>query len=161
MVWGFRYIHICKIRAIKVILLLWTNRWWIIYGQKMELKHWTYMLQMFIAIFSIPSLRNIALSSPYMHDGRFKTLKQVINHYSIGIQANSSLSHTLKDWNSQQPVRFNFSDQDKKALIAFLNTLKDWDFISKEMFSDPFPKNWFITHFYKLKIVGHLFLPES
>lgn len=76
-----------------------------------------------------------------MHDGRFKTLKQVINHYSIGIQANSSLSHTLKDWNSQQPVRFNFSDQDKKALIAFLNTLKDWDFISKEMFSDPFPKN--------------------
>ncbi len=91
-------------------------------------------------MFSIPSLRNIALSAPYMHDGRFKTLEEVINHYSTGIQANPSLSHTLIKWNTGQPVRFNFSEQDKKALIAFLNAFTDWDFIANPMFSDPFPK---------------------
>lgn len=77
-----------------------------------------------------PSLRNIAVSAPYMHDGRFKTLSEVINHYSEGIK-NSHYTAT------QLPVNgFQFSLDEKLALEAFLRSLTDEIFLSDSSFSN-------------------------
>lgn len=90
--------------------------------------------------FKIPSLRNIALTAPYMHDGRFATLNDVLNHYSGGIKNHKDLSWELSEIvnNIQMPKRFNYSQQDKEALIAFLKTLTDYKMISDPKFSNPF-----------------------
>jgi len=72
-----------------------------------------------------------------MHDGRFANLNQVIDHYSHGVQAHSHLDKNLKD-NTGNPVKLNFSELEKDALIAFLRTLTDTKFISDPRFSDPF-----------------------
>jgi cytochrome c peroxidase len=105
--------------------------------------------------FKIPNLRNVALTSPYMHDGRFKTLDEVLEHYSHNIQPNPNVSLLLKDFTILNkmfekddttgayllPVQQkNISSADKKAIIAFLNTLTDFDFISNPMYSNPFIK---------------------
>jgi cytochrome c peroxidase len=87
--------------------------------------------------FRIPSLRNIALTGPYMHDGRFKTLDEVIEHYSGGIQNHPQLDKKLRDRDGR-PLRMNFNALEKKALVAFLNTLTDEKMIKDERFSDPF-----------------------
>jgi len=87
--------------------------------------------------FRIPSLRNIELTGPYMHDGRFANLNQVVDHYSHGIQAHTHLDKNLKDA-SGNPVKLNFTDLEKEALIAFLRTLTDTKFINDPRFSDPF-----------------------
>ena len=89
-----------------------------------------------IGKFKVPSLRNIAHRAPYMHDGRFKKLSQVIDHYSSGIQDHPNLGETLKI--NGQPRKFNFSPEDKLALIAFLETLSDTDLMADEKFSNPF-----------------------
>lgn len=89
--------------------------------------------------FKVPALRNIALTAPYMHDGRFKTLEEVVGHYSTGIKMHPNLSNSLRDPDhNDQPLRMNFSTQDKSDLIAFLNTLTDYKLLSEEQFSDPF-----------------------
>jgi cytochrome c peroxidase len=88
--------------------------------------------------FKVASLRNIALTAPYMHDGRFDTLQQVINHYSHGIQNNPGLDPILRN-NNGQPIRPNFNPQETQALVAFLNTLTDQSLMTDERFSDPFP----------------------
>jgi cytochrome c peroxidase len=80
-------------------------------------------------VFKIPTLRNIELTYPYMHDGRFQTLSQVINHYSDGIKQSVTL-HPLLSQNLQ------FSTTDKQDLMAFLRTLTDYSFISKHEFSE-------------------------
>jgi cytochrome c peroxidase len=90
-----------------------------------------------IGKFKVPSLRNIALTKPYMHDGRFATLEQVLDHYSHNIADNPALSNILRDINGQ-PIRMNISDQEKTAIIAFLNTLTDYQFISNPEFRNPF-----------------------
>ena len=87
--------------------------------------------------FKVPSLRNVAVRPPFMHDGRFATLEDVIDHYSENIQAHPNLAEVLKDGDGN-PVRLNFSPEDKAALIAFLNTLTDQDFLNDPKFSDPF-----------------------
>lgn len=87
--------------------------------------------------FRIPSLRNIELSAPYMHDGRFTTLEAVVDHYSRGIQAHPHLDANLKDGNGQ-PKKMNFTAEEKDALVAFLRTLTDVSFISNPKYSDPF-----------------------
>ena len=94
-------------------------------------------------VFKIPSLRNVAITAPYMHDGRFQTLEQVVEHYNSGIQANPNLDHRLTQGaldgtNNPAPVRMNMTSQQKSDLVAFLNTLTDNDFISDPKFSDPF-----------------------
>lgn len=89
-----------------------------------------------MGLFKVPFLRNIALTAPYMHDGRFNTLEEVIEHYSSGIRDHENLSPELR--NGNDPVRFNFSDSDKQALLEFLHTLTDHAFIQDERFSDPF-----------------------
>lgn len=72
--------------------------------------------------FSTPSLRNIALTAPYMHDGRFATLEEVVEHYSSGVQRSATLDPNL----AKHPENgLNLSSTDKAALVAFLNTLTE------------------------------------
>jgi len=87
--------------------------------------------------FRIPSLRNIALTAPYMHDGRFENLAAVIEHYDKGIQAHPELDSKFIS-NRGEPVRMNLNSLEKQALIAFLNTLTDESFITDQRFSNPF-----------------------
>ncbi len=90
--------------------------------------------------FKIPDLRNIALTAPYMHDGRFATLSDVLDHYSHNISDHPNLDLRLKDTNGQA-MRMNISNQEKTAIIAFLNTLTDYSMISNPQFSNPFVAN--------------------
>lgn len=84
--------------------------------------------------FKVPTLRNIALSGPYMHDGRFSTLDEVIEHYSTGIQMSSTID-PLIEYASQGGVQLDA--QEKNLLKAFLHTLTDYDFINNPDFQDP------------------------
>jgi cytochrome c peroxidase len=89
--------------------------------------------------FKTPNLKNIALTAPYMHDGRFQTLDEVIEHYSTGIKMNPALHPSLRDENDVNSAKkMNVTSEDKKALIAFLNTLTDPVFVNDSKFSDPF-----------------------
>jgi cytochrome c peroxidase len=87
--------------------------------------------------FKIPTLRNVELTFPYMHDGRFKTLEEVVTHYNEKIQPSNNLHRKLKDKNGN-PKRLNLTPNDQKALVAFLKTLTDKKFISDPKYSDPF-----------------------
>lgn len=84
--------------------------------------------------FKVPSLRNIALSAPYMHDGRFKNLDQVINHYSSGVIQSSTIDPKM-EFAFQGGVQLD--NQQKSLLKAFLNTLTDYDFINNPNFREP------------------------
>lgn len=80
--------------------------------------------------FRPPSLRNIALTAPYMHDGRFATLEEVLDHYKSGGHPSPNVSSNI------QP--FTLTEQDKTDLIAFLNTLTDTSFVNNPAFQNPF-----------------------
>ena len=73
-----------------------------------------------------------------MHDGRFSNLEEVIGHYSKGIQENESLDWRLRDSTGLGAARFNIPANDKKAIIAFLNTLTDDVLLTDIKYSDPF-----------------------
>lgn len=88
-------------------------------------------------VFKVPFLRNVALTAPYMHDGRFNTLREVIDHYSEGVADHPNLHAVLRTFNGT-PRRFNFTEQDKQALIDFLNTTTDQTVLVEPRFSDPF-----------------------
>lgn len=92
---------------------------------------------MMMGVFRIPNLRNVGITAPYMHDGRFKTLDDVLEHYSHGIQNDPNLDTRLKDAQGR-PLRMNIPDEDKKAIVAFLNTLTDPVLITDPRYSDPF-----------------------
>jgi len=77
--------------------------------------------------FKSPSLRNLEFTGPYMHDGRFATLDDVINHYSEGLKNSSTIDPLMKKVN-QGGV--GLSDDDKTNLKAFLLSLSDYEFIS-------------------------------
>lgn len=87
------------------------------------------------AKFKVTSLRNIAVTAPYMHDGRFATLEEVINHYNDGIQISPTLDPAL-EYTTQTGLML--SDVDKQDLIAFLKTLTDEELLTDERYSDPF-----------------------
>lgn len=87
--------------------------------------------------FKVPALRNIALTAPYMHDGRMESLEEVIDFYSTNIQDHEDLSEELRDDNGN-PVKFNYTDQEKQALKDFLLTLTDNKLTRKEKYSNPF-----------------------
>lgn len=87
--------------------------------------------------FRIPSLRNIALTAPYMHDGRFNTLEQVVDQYNSHIQPHQNLDAKLRNTDGS-PRRMNLNALEKKALVAFLKTLTDEDYVKDVKFSDPF-----------------------
>ena len=90
--------------------------------------------------FKIPNLRNIVLTGPYMHDGRFTTLEEVMDHYSVGIKDHPNLDVRLRDENGKARV-MNITDSDRNAMIAFLNTLTDGSLITDPKYSDPFIVN--------------------
>ncbi|MFK7972479.1 MAG: cytochrome-c peroxidase [Bacteroidia bacterium] len=85
--------------------------------------------------FKVPSLRNIALTPPYMHDGRFQTLEEVIDHYNEGIQESSTVDPTVL--NTKDTGLF-LTDQDKTDLVNFLKTLTDETFRSNPEYASPF-----------------------
>ncbi len=84
-----------------------------------------------VGLFKSPSLRNVEFTAPYMHDGRFKTLEDVIEHYSAGIKQHPNLDGRLR-----RPL--NFDTRQKASLVAFLKTLSDHQFISDPKYADPF-----------------------
>lgn len=90
--------------------------------------------------FKIPSLRNVVFTGPYMHDGRFESLDEVLEHYSSGIQDNSNLDPKLTN-SDGGPKQMNIPDGDKQAIIAFLNTLTDVQVLADPKFSNPFKTN--------------------
>ncbi|HYD19952.1 MAG TPA: cytochrome c peroxidase [Flavipsychrobacter sp.] len=85
--------------------------------------------------FKVPSLRNIALTAPYMHDGRFKTLEEVLDFYSRGIHATET---TDGDIGNAASGGVRLSADEKRKMIAFLHTLSDSTFIRAGEFGNPF-----------------------
>jgi cytochrome c peroxidase len=79
--------------------------------------------------FKVPSLRNVMLTPPYMHDGRFDNIDQVLQHYAQGVKRTANLDKSLI--NSSDKVGILLSNQEKEALKAFLLTLTDSTFIKK------------------------------
>ncbi|MEK7432826.1 MAG: MbnH family di-heme enzyme [Cyanobacteriota bacterium] len=94
--------------------------------------------------FKAPTLRNIEVTSPYMHDGSISTLEDVIDHYSKGGRTIAS-GEFLGD-GSKNPYKsgfvkgFTLSDEEKQDLLEFLKSLTDRDFLSNSKYSDPFKK---------------------
>ena len=89
------------------------------------------------ATFKVTSLRNVELTAPYMHDGRFATLEQVVEHYSSGVRNHPNLSPQLR-LPGGQPRLANLSVPDKAALVAFLKTLTDVNVTTDVKFANPF-----------------------
>ena len=94
--------------------------------------------------FKVPTLRNVELTAPYMHDGSIATLEEVIEHYKAG-------GRTIKDGKfagrgSDNPFKsgfvrgFDLNESEKKDLIAFLRSLTDTEFINNPKFADPWNK---------------------
>ncbi len=116
--------------------------------------------------FMIPVLLNVEYTAPYMHDGRFKTLEDVVEHYNSGIQNHPNLDLNLRDISSLNhlseieilklldknhngeidadeiktlpPVKLGLSISEKKGLVDFLKTLSDPSILTHKMFSNPF-----------------------
>ncbi len=80
--------------------------------------------------FKVPTLRNIQFTYPYMHDGRFKKLREVVNHYDKGIQKSPTLSKKLT-------IPMNLSSKEKTDLVAFMLTLTDSTFLFDKRFNFP------------------------
>lgn len=80
--------------------------------------------------FKVPSLRNAELTAPNMHDGRFKTLETVLDHYRNSIQQSATLDPLLKEG-------IDITDDEKTNIIAFIKTLTDKTFITDERFREP------------------------
>lgn len=83
--------------------------------------------------FKVPSLRNVALTAPYMHDGRFGSLESVLNFYSNGIIDSETLEPILKN---QSQLGIPLSLEEKELLISFLKTLTDNEFITNSQFKN-------------------------
>lgn len=81
----------------------------------------------------IPTLRNIALSAPYMHDGRFATLEEVVDHYMSGGHFSPNVSPFVHDISAKA-----YTEQDKIDMLAFLNALTDTTFINDPKIQNPF-----------------------
>lgn len=94
--------------------------------------------------FKAPSLRNVAVRKPYMHDGRFDSLREVVEHYDRRVTASPFLDMTLIDRRTAVtggpivPVPLELTDPEIDALVAFLHTLTDEKFLTDPRFSNPF-----------------------
>lgn len=88
--------------------------------------------------FRSPTLRNIALTAPYMHDGRFATLEEVLDHYVDHIQRADNIDiNLLPNPNINNGLQA-LTTQDKQDIVAFLNTLTDNSVTTRPEWSDPF-----------------------
>jgi cytochrome c peroxidase len=83
-----------------------------------------------IGKFKSPTLRNIELTAPYMHDGRFQTLEEVVEHYNFGGHNSSTIDPLMK----KVGIGLGLSTQNKEDLINFLKTLTDTTFINNPEF---------------------------
>ena len=85
--------------------------------------------------FKVPSLRNLEYTAPYMHDGRFANLEEVLDFYSNNIRLESpNLDINIKAHNKQ----LELSDTQKAQIIEFLKTLSDTEFVNDPKFKSPF-----------------------
>ncbi len=75
--------------------------------------------------YRVPGTKDLQLTGPYMHDGRFKTLAEVVEHYNSGIIYNDSLDNLLKVKGKKEAIRLNLNKTEKKQIIDYLNTLFD------------------------------------
>lgn len=94
-------------------------------------------IESFYGHFKTPSLRNIELTGPYMHDGRLETLEDVVEHYSSGVLAHPYLSAHMMNGEGE-PRHLNLTPEESEALVAFMKTLTDYELINDEKFSNPF-----------------------
>jgi cytochrome c peroxidase len=94
--------------------------------------------------FRVPDLRNVELTAPYMHDGRFATLEDVVDFYSDAVQPHPNLDPQLiggrPGQRNPRPRLMRLSEADKAALVAFLKTLTDHELARDPKFSDPFER---------------------
>jgi len=88
--------------------------------------------------FKPPGLRNVAVRAPYMHDGRFRTLREVVGFYSERVEPSRELDPRLRNADGT-PRRLGGDSVQVGALVAFLETLTDTAFLHAERFADPFP----------------------
>ena len=88
-------------------------------------------------LFKSASLKSVAQSGAFMHDGRFSTLEQVVEHYNSGVRDGPALDNRLRG-NNNQPRALNLPEADKAALVAFLRTLSDTTLSTDPKFSSPF-----------------------
>jgi cytochrome c peroxidase len=94
--------------------------------------------------FKVPTLRNIALTAPYMHDGRFNTLAEVLDHYNDHISQSKTLDPLITSASNeiQKPgdnsIKLYLTEQEKLDIIAFLNMLTDEEFTKDKRFANPF-----------------------
>lgn len=84
--------------------------------------------------FKTPTLRNLVFTAPYMHDGRFNTLQEVINHYSQGLQPSSTIDPLMKHVSTGGS---QMNPGDKNKLLMFLISLSDSSFVTNPAFQDP------------------------
>lgn len=87
------------------------------------------------AKFKVPSLRNIALTAPYMHDGRFKTLEEVVDHYNSGLKASTYIDPALEN---TRGTGLMLTAQQKTDLVNFLKTLTDYSLVNNPKYKSPF-----------------------
>jgi cytochrome c peroxidase len=87
--------------------------------------------------FKIPSVRNLGFTAPYMHDGRFNTLEEVLDFYSDGVQFSYNIDSKM-EYAHQGGVKLN--KDEKRKIITFLKTLNDSSFVIDSRFSNPFQK---------------------
>lgn len=84
--------------------------------------------------FKVPSLRNVEITKPYMHDGRLGSLKSVLDHYTNGVQDYANLDPLLRKEDGTPGL--NLNTEEKEAIIAFLKTLTDYEYLKDERFSE-------------------------
>jgi cytochrome c peroxidase len=85
--------------------------------------------------FRTPTLRNIMLTAPYMHDGRFATIDEVIDHYNDGGHPGTTVDAFMKF--TDPDLTMGLTAQKRLQLKAFLNALTDNDFVNNPAFADP------------------------
>lgn len=85
--------------------------------------------------FKTPTLRNVAMRGPYMHDGRFQSLRELVEHYNSGVKPSPTLDPIMTKDNKLNGL--NLTEQEINALIAFLEFLTDDDFLTHPKLSDP------------------------
>ncbi len=96
--------------------------------------------------FKVPTLRNIALTAPYMHDGRFHTLEEVLEHYNTHTRMSATLDVLIREASNEHrepndPVDLKLTKEEKSDIIAFLKTLTDSTFITNKKYASPFRQN--------------------
>ncbi len=85
--------------------------------------------------FKVPSLRNVGYTAPYMHDGRYHSLEEVLDHYADSVHKSPTLDPIFQKADGKTGI--NLTASEKQSIIAFLRTLSDEQFIKEAKFADP------------------------